>query len=177
MKRLVLAAVLLITTSTSFAVAQNADLISQGDKLWGEQKIDEAEKIYQQAIKASPDDAIAYEKLAGLYLTNSRTKDAIGIYQDAINRNPENAKSFVGLSLAYLHQQKYSQASAMAAQARILDPNLKQADKLIEYISKKEEFIAMTQKADESLKSDKHKIPAAHSTKKMHGKEYPEINK
>jgi cytochrome c-type biogenesis protein CcmH/NrfG len=95
-----------------------------------------------KGIKENPEEKSNYVNLANLYLANNKTKKAIGAYQEAINHDNSNAKLFAGLSIAYLHQSKYSMAKAMAEQAVELDPEMKHAKKIKEYIIAKEEIIA-----------------------------------
>ncbi len=110
-----------------------------------------------EEIKNNPDGKNAYRALANLYLANNKTRKAIGAYQEAINHDSTNAKLFAGLSIAYLHQSKYSMAKAMADQAIKLDPNMKHAMKIKEYIIAKEEVIAQASKVSDMPEDSTHK--------------------
>lgn len=101
----------------------------------------ELEKQYKKEIAENPDNKYTYTYLAGLYLTNNKTTQAIDAYQDAITHNPENPKLFAAISIAYLHQSKFSMARAMADEALRLDPSLTQVKKINEYIVAKEKSI------------------------------------
>jgi tetratricopeptide (TPR) repeat protein len=139
---------LFLAASTSSATADTySDFIEQGNKFWNENMLDAAEKSFRQAAEQVPEHADAYERLANLYLVSNRIADSIPLFKHAIMLDPENAKLFAGLSLAYLHQQEYSKANAMANQAKVLDPTLTHADKLIEYIALKQAVMAQAAQA------------------------------
>ncbi|MCU7958426.1 MAG: tetratricopeptide repeat protein [gamma proteobacterium symbiont of Bathyaustriella thionipta] len=127
----------------SFQVMADAaqDLVKEGNRLWSENKISQAEKIFRQAIEKQPELVSAHSSLAGLLMTTNRNKEAIEEYQAAIMLDSENAHLYMALALAYLHEQKFSMSQAMANEALRIDPQLKGADKLIEYIDKKQEVI------------------------------------
>lgn len=115
---------------------------------WSDQqkKQAELESIYLKAISEYPDNKKNYAYLAGLYLTNNKTAKAIDAYQDAITHDPENPKLFAAISIAYLHQSRFDMAKAMADQALLLDPEMKQVEKINEYIIAKQEAIAAASK-------------------------------
>ena len=123
---------------------------------WSEHQQKEAayETKLLKTIKDNPQTKAAYANLANLYLANNKTKKAIKAYQEAINRDTGNARLFAGLSVAYLHQSKYSMAKAMAEQAIELDPEMKHAMKIKEYIIAKEEIIAQASKTEASMPED-----------------------
>ena len=141
--------------------------LDKGSKLWSEKKLNLAETEFRDAIKKHPKSAKARARLAGFLLTQNKTADAIPAYQEAITLDPENPKLFAALSIAYLHQSKYGMAKAMADQALQLDPELKQAQKLNEYIEKKQQVLeqanrvsADTSKPDDAVHNsvaNKHK--------------------
>ena len=119
---------------------------------WSDQQIKQAklEKKYLEAIKSEPENKKNYAYLAGLYLTNNKTAKAVDAYQDAITHDADNPKLFAAISIAYLHQSKYDMAKAMADHALVLDPGLKQINKINEYIVAKQEAIEAAQKVGTS---------------------------
>lgn len=138
--------------------------LDAGRKLWAEKKLDLAEVEYRKAVEENPESVAAQTSLAGFLLLQNKTKEAIPVYQDAITLDPQNAKLFAGLSIAYLHQSKYSMASAMADEALRLDPEMKQAEKLNEYIDAKLEAIERASnipagELDKMPDDAMHKIP------------------
>ena len=120
--------------------------LDAGRKLWAEKKLDLAEAEFREAVEEYPESARAHASLAGFLLLQNKTKEAIPAYQDAITLDPENPRLFAGLSIAYLHQSKFNMAKAMADEALRLNPEMKQAEKLNEYIEAKLE--AMEQAAN-----------------------------
>ena len=135
MKKTSLASALLLLIS--FATGANGDadrLIAEGDSLWVRQELGQAEARFRQAIAESPDSVRAYQQLAGVLMTQNKTREAIEAYQTAITLDPENPKLFVAIAIAYLHEQSFSAARAMGRQALQLDPGLKEASSLLEYM-------------------------------------------
>lgn len=126
----------LLVVSTAQA-ANTTELISSGNSLWSEGKLDEAEAAFKQALQADPESSKANERLASLYLTQNKTGEAIAAYQDAIILDPENAGLFVGIAIAYLHKKYYQMAESMVNHAIELDPELQNAKKLKQYIDAK----------------------------------------
>jgi len=110
---------------------------------WSEDQGKQAEREaqYKKQIAENPENPSTYAYLAGLYLTNNKTAEAIDAYQDAITHNPKNAKLFAAISIAYLHQSKFDMAKAMTDEALRLDPSLKQVEKINQYIEAKQEAI------------------------------------
>jgi len=141
----VIGVLVLFLIPTTRAAEDTQSLIGQGDRMWGEQKVKEAEDAYKRAVAMSPESSAAYARLAALYASQNRTDEAIENYQEAIIRDPENPKLFAALGLAYLHQGRYSMAGAMTKEALRLDPDQENLKKMLEYISAKKN--AMAQRA------------------------------
>ena len=126
--------------------------IDQGAKkdepFWSKDQSKQAtmEKKYKEEIANNPDNKKTYAYLAGLYLTNNKTTQAIDAYQDAITLDSENPKLFAALSIAYLHHSRYDMAKAMADQALRLNPELKGVKKINEYVVAKKEAIEAASK-------------------------------
>ena len=127
--------------------AGSSELINEGDKLWSEQKSDEAEQRFLAAIEVDPESSLAQKKLAGLYLSQSRGREAIDALQNAITLKPYDATLFVNLALAYLHQGSFNAAKSMLHQALELKPEMVQAVKLGQYIDMKLDLINSATKA------------------------------
>jgi len=147
---------LLLMLFTLQVMADDAqDLVKQGNRLWSENKISEAEKMFRQAIEKQPELVSAHTSLAGLLMTSHRNKEAIQEYQAAIMLDSENARLYMALALAYLHEQKFSMSQAMANEALRIDPQLKGADKLLEYIDKKQEVIKQASAVEIEAQTDR----------------------
>ncbi|MFK5894871.1 MAG: tetratricopeptide repeat protein [Pseudomonadota bacterium] len=150
------------TTTQSYNALNSAhsELVSKTPQpFWSEKqkKAAEYESKMLKAIKDDPENKKNYANLANLYLSNNKTKKAISAYQDAINHDTNNAKLFAAISIAYLHQSKYSMAKTMAEQAIKLDPEMKHAMKIKEYILAKEEVIAQVEQKSTMPIDSNHK--------------------
>ena len=123
-----------------------ADAVAQ--PFWSAEQKQQAEleSKYLKAIEADPNNKKNYAYLAGLYLTNNKTGKAIEAYQNAIIHDPENPKLFAAISIAYLHHSRFDMAKAMVDQALRLDPEMKQVEKINEYIVAKQEAIEVASK-------------------------------
>lgn len=140
-----------------------ASTANKDQPFWSEEQSKQAdmEARYKKGIAESPEDPNNYAYLAGLYLTNNKTAEAIDAYQEAITHNPGNAKLFAALSIAYLHQSRFDMAKAMADEALRLDPSLKPVEKINEYIAAKQEAI------DAASKVSQEEVNAAKSDSGM----------
>ena len=126
------------------------DIFKAADQLWNDKKTDEAIAAYQKIITENPENKLAYQRLAGVYLISNKSEEAISAYQDAIIHDPENPKLFASMSIAYLHQGKYSMAKAMAAEAIRIDPSMESAKKIALYADEKEAVIAQANKSGDA---------------------------
>lgn len=131
-------------------VSAEQSIFKAADQLWKAKKIDEAIVEYKKIIKENPNNKLAYQRLASIYLLNNKARDAIPAYQDAIIHDPENPKLFASMSIAYLHLGQYSMAKAMANQAVALDPKMENAKKIITYADKKVEMLEQAAKANQA---------------------------
>ena len=118
------------------------------DALWQDNKLTEAESCFRDAAAAEAVSPTPYARLGALLLTLNRNEEAIDNYQEAIQRAPEQPELFLGIAIAYLHQSQFSRAHAMVGQALALNPDLEQAQKLSEYLAKKQE--SLDQAADQA---------------------------
>lgn len=144
-----------------------ATLLEQGNIAWSEQKLEQAEQSFRQAIELDPDSSQAHANLAGLLQSMNRSREAVEEYQTAITLDTENPRLFVALAISYLHLRSYSMAQAMADEALRLDPEMANAKKLIEYIEARKEVIKRAADADTSSQTSVEMpadppAPAAH---------------
>lgn len=131
--------------------AHGSGTVDKDQPLWSEQQGKQAklEAQYKQEIADNPENPNNYAYLAGLYLTNNKTAEAIDAYQEAITHNPGNAKLFAAISIAYLHQSRFDMAKAMANEALRLDPSLTPVEKINEYITAKQDAIDAASKVSQ----------------------------
>lgn len=138
---LIIVGILFAPVSFSAEEKQPQPSLKKAEKLWSESKFELADEQFKKALEDKPNSPQAHAEYAGFLLTQNKTEQAIKMYQKAIMLSPEDAKLFAALSIAYLHQSKYEMATAMADQALTLDPDLKIANKINEYIAKKQEML------------------------------------
>lgn len=128
-----LATALLAPSAWAAVRADDASLISQGDKQWADGKLDDAKKSFEQAVAANPASSTGHMKLAGLLLANHNYPGAIQTYQKTISLDNNNAKAWIGLGLAYLHAGDKELSRAAFAEAVRIEPGRKaQLAKLME---------------------------------------------
>ena len=145
-----------LSTSNTQAMAGFESKDKDSQPFWSDQQKQQAklESRYLKAIADDPDNKKNYAYLAGLYLTNNKTAKAIDAYQDAIIHDTDNPKLFAAISIAYLHQSKFDMAKAMADHALSLDPEMKQVEKINEYIVAKQEAIMAASKVPANTSAD-----------------------
>ncbi len=120
-------ALLLLFLSTLSQADTVADLLQKGDELQQAGNMEQAQQMFEQAVRAAPASALAQNKLAGAYLVRQAYAKSIAHYQAAIplqQAEPaEQAKSFLGLGLAYLHSEQNPLAFAAFQEAQKLAPH------------------------------------------------------
>jgi len=143
MKKLILATIVSLGLFSPLQASTVKELIIEGNTLWSQGKLTEAETQFKKAIEINPESSQAHARLANLYLTQNKTLKAVEEFQNAITNDSEDAHLFIGLSIAYLHQKRYAMAEAVAKQAIELNPELANAKKLMQYIDAKNEKLSM----------------------------------
>ena len=97
-------------------------LLAQAFQQWSAGHLDQAQRTYEQAIKAEPRSVEAHMKLAGLYMTRRDYSAGTAQYQRVIGLDPKNAKAWIGLGIAYLHSGDKGLTRAAWEEALMLDP-------------------------------------------------------
>ena len=113
---------LALTGAAAMAAPSTAELIGQGDKLWGEGQTAKAQQAFEAAAGAEPRSVPVLLRLAGFQLANRQLDASVATYQRAIGLDPKNAKPWLGLSLAYLHAGKRDLAQTALDEVLRLDP-------------------------------------------------------
>lgn len=124
-----------ILLTTASRAAEPADPVEEGNQLWSEGKLQQAETRFRKAIEHEPDSALPHARLAGLLLSQHRNAEARKEYQYAIMKDPENPQLFLALAIVYLHEKSYSNAQAMLNVAMELAPEKENVHKLQEYLT------------------------------------------
>ncbi len=100
---LILFAAFCVTVGAQAAGAATATAIEQGNRLWEEGKLEEAQKRFEEAVKADPKSIDALMKLAGIQMTRLNYSGAILTYRDVLAIDPKYAKAWMGMGMCYLH--------------------------------------------------------------------------
>jgi len=117
-------------------------LVEEGGKAWAAKDFPLAESKFREAAALDGGATVGNAQLANFLMSRNRNEEAIEAYQAAIMASPEEPGLFLGIAVAFLHEGHYGSANAMVAQALALNPELKNAKKLAEYIDKKEQQMA-----------------------------------
>jgi len=149
MHKFISGAIFLLASASAMA-SSTTELIAEGNKLWSENKMDQAQAVFQKAIDQDPTSAKAYSRLGALLLMQNKGKESVKAYQASIIHDSNNAKSYAALSIAYLHMGRHKMAQVMAQQALSIDPSMSNAKSISEYIDAKEKMLASAQAAGTS---------------------------
>jgi Flp pilus assembly protein TadD len=100
------ATALMAQTSTSSSSPLLEDSLEKGTRAISAGKLEEAERWFQSAVTASPDDPTALMDLGVTKLRLGRPESAVEFLQHAIARNPElqGANLFLGIAYAQMHR-------------------------------------------------------------------------
>jgi tetratricopeptide (TPR) repeat protein len=153
------------TTAVDNTPAQVSTLVEEGGKAWAAKDMALAESKFREAAAMDGGAAVGNAQLANFLMSENRNQEAIEAYQAAIMASPEEPGLFLGIAVAFLHEGHYGSANAMVAQALALNPELKNAKKLAEYIEKKEQQLA--QQAEQAPVGTEafptgHPLPGSH---------------
>ena len=102
----------------------SAALIRRGNIYFAMQDYDRAFQDYDQAIKATPDSAIAFHNRGLVHHRKSRYDRAIEDYDQAVRLDPKYAAAFVNRGNAHRMKGQYDRAIEDCSQAIALNPNL-----------------------------------------------------
>jgi Flp pilus assembly protein TadD len=114
-----------------------ASWITQGDQQWSQGHLDQALKLYAQAVKVDAGSTEAHMRLAGLHLARQDFGAGIQEFKRAIALDPKNARAWVGLGIASLHGGNNNLARAALNEAIRLEPARKaQLDPILAKLDK-----------------------------------------
>jgi tetratricopeptide (TPR) repeat protein len=105
----------------------SAALIRRGNIYFAMLDYDRAFQDYDQAVKATPDSAIAFHNRALVHHRKTRYDRAIEDYDQAVRLDPKYAVAFVNRGNAHRMKGQYDRAIEDCGQAIALNPNLASA--------------------------------------------------
>ncbi len=109
--------------------------IKKGNRLYKEQKFDESQKQYQQALQQSPDNASANYNMGNAQFRKNGFDDAVKSYDNAILHSSDNnikEQSFYNKGVAAMKQQKLEESIAAWKDALKLNPDDEEARENLE---------------------------------------------
>ena len=86
-----------------------SDVIERASKLASEGKLDEAIKVYEEALKKSRDPSIM-NNLANLYRIKGLVASAIQLYEEALKIDPSFKEAKLNLAVAYIEIGRHAEA-------------------------------------------------------------------
>jgi tetratricopeptide (TPR) repeat protein len=109
--------------STSVLPSGAATLVSQAQRAFNDRRLDEAERLYQQAIKLDTRNAYMLANLAATQLEQGRFSDAEANLQRALESAPDDAFALQLLGISKFRQNQYDDALNSLSRAAQLDPS------------------------------------------------------
>ncbi|MDD5469974.1 MAG: tetratricopeptide repeat protein [Candidatus Peribacteraceae bacterium] len=106
---------------SAIELQQVHSLTRQADKALAQQKVDEAERLFIQALTISPDAYDVQAQLAKLYLLSDRDHKAEAMYRQLLQHR-DDVSYHANLGLAYYRQCKYVEACFAYQEALNRDP-------------------------------------------------------
>ena len=86
------------------------------------QRLDQARKYYEKAIKLKPDYSEAINNLGTVYYSQRGYRRAVGLYKRALRYAPQSAAMMANLGMAYFARHDYVRADEMFNRALATDP-------------------------------------------------------
>lgn len=107
--------------TSAIELQQVRSLIRQGEKAIAQEKIEDAERLFIQALTVQPSAYDVQAMLAKLYLTTGRENKAEAMYRELL-QNRDDVSFHSNLGLAYYRQGKYIEACQSYQEALNRDP-------------------------------------------------------
>jgi tetratricopeptide (TPR) repeat protein len=86
------------------------------------QRLDQARKYYERAVKLKPDYPEAINNLGTIFYSQKSYRRAIGCYKRALRLSPQSAAMMANLGMAYFARHDYERASETFSLALATDP-------------------------------------------------------
>ena len=115
----------MMISNVSFSQKTNSAIL-KGNKAYQENKFDEAEKEYRNALKKSEKNVTANYNLGNVLYRQEKTEEAVKAYDNAIQNTDDNVlkqKAFYNKGVAYQKEKKLPECILAYKNALILNPN------------------------------------------------------
>jgi len=109
--------------TSAIEMQQVRSLVRQAEKALAQSKIEDAERLFIQALTVQPQAVDVQAELAKLYLTTNRENKAEALYKELLQRR-DDVSFFANLGLAYYRQQKYVEACQAYQEALNREPQV-----------------------------------------------------
>ncbi len=109
--------------ASAIELQQVRSLTRQAEKALLQNKVDEAERLFIQALTVQPHALDVQAQLAKLYLTTERENKAEALYKELLQQR-QDVSFFANLGLAYYRQEKYVEACQAYQEALNREPHV-----------------------------------------------------
>ena len=99
-----------------------------------------AERTFQQAVTARPDDWAVHNALGGFYYARGRSADAEASFLRVVKLTPDNVRGLNNLGAAYFQGRRYEEAAATWERSMAIRPNTTAASNLGTYYFEHERY-------------------------------------
>lgn len=114
------------------------DMLNKGTKAFGEQKYEEAAKLFEEATRLDPQFEIAKTYLATAYYSmfvpgspDPKSKEmaekAISSFESIVQSNPQNVAAMLSIASLYYQLDEYDKSKEWCARVQAVDPNSAEA--------------------------------------------------
>jgi len=110
-------------TKMPIATEQLDRLLAQGQNALQENRIDDAQKAYEEVLSSDPENATAHHGMAMVSDLSQKWSDAEYHYRQALRIKPQDANLLCDIGYSYLLQNRYSEASRYLDHAIKVNPN------------------------------------------------------
>lgn len=115
--------------------AQTSQYAEKGIALCNDGKFDQAIEVFNQGLKANPQDAALYDLRGRAYYAKGQNAKAIGDHDQAIKLNPKSGEAYKNRAMVYFTMEDFHKASDDLKQAQML--GLKVDPEFVKLVQKK----------------------------------------
>ncbi len=114
------AALWLALTAPALAAPAPSPYAQQGIELCNAGKFDQAIQVFNEGLKANPDDAVLYDLRGRAYFAKGQNAQALADHTRALSLNPRLAEAYKNRALVYYTQEDFHRAAEDLKQAQAL---------------------------------------------------------